>query len=145
MSQTEMGEALGGVKQGAYSNYENDTRPVPEGMLEKAKALYRDRMERDWPADQSITGAGGIPSAEAFGTPYVTPALPGEHAAQAWEILHEAARAGGADIMAMDVKAVGEILGAIADAVAMGRGEEARLRAVRRAEVILKAVGKAAP
>lgn len=78
------------------------------------------------------------------GATYVTNALP-EHVAEAWAILHEAARAANADLMAMDVPAVGEMLGAAAEAAAAGRGQEARQRAVRRAEVVLKAMGKALP
>lgn len=74
----------------------------------------------------------------------VTGALP-EHIAEAWAIVHEAARSGGADIMALDVAAVGEILSTAAEVAAAGRGEEARQRAVRKAETILKAMGRDAP
>lgn len=69
----------------------------------------------------------------------VTAALP-EHISEAWSILHEAATAAEADLMRLDVAAVGEMLGAAAEAIAQGRGGEVRARAVRRAEVVLRAM-----
>jgi len=67
---------------------------------------------------------------------------PGEYAAEAFLIVAEAARAGGAPLDSLDPKAVAEIVGSIADAVAQGRGEEARMRLVRKAETILQAMKK---
>jgi transcriptional regulator with XRE-family HTH domain len=136
-----------GVKGSTWSYAETEGKGISSKILDALRKgeppAGRTRVSLTW----LMEGLGEMleeGNAADLAPAYVTPTLPGEHAAQAWEILHEAARAGGADIMAMDVKAVGEILGAIADAVATGRGEEARLRAVRRAETILRAMGKAA-
>lgn len=148
LSQAEMGGLLG-VGQSAYQRWEaTPSSPAGRDGLEKAKDIYKKQTKKEWvsPGLGYFQHPGHNPKqADPAHETKVTPELPGVHAATAWRILHEAARAGGADLMAMDVEAVAEILGSIADAVAAGRGDEARLRLVRRAEVLLRAIGKAAP
>lgn len=141
LGQREMGVLMGVEDDNAQSAWQrwesNPEKPSAKKALEKAKEIYRQKTGHAW--------APGPLEVRELSAPYIAAPLPGEYTANAWTILHEAARAGGADLMAMDVEAVGEILGSIADAVAAGRGEEARLRLVRRAEVMLKAMGRAAP
>lgn len=160
-SQKKMGELLGvdaESAQSAWQRWESDPgKPSARKALEKAKELFQTEKGVPWTGrrdavapistialklQQQGTPVDMITLREAQAA-YVTPVLP-EHIAAAWSIVHEAAMAGGADIMRLDVPAVGEILGAAAEAVAAGRGEEARQRAVRRAEVVLKALGRQA-
>jgi transcriptional regulator with XRE-family HTH domain len=127
------GEKLG-VNKATLSRYENgDTEPTVS-FLQQMVDVYGEVAATILPGSELREKGAG----------YVTGALP-EHIAEAWSILHEAARAADADLMAMDVQAVGEMLGAAAEAAGQGRGAEARLRAVRRAETILRAMGKGRP
>lgn len=135
---TEFYKALGS-SQPTGSRYESGDTEPDLSFLNKLLEVFGDE------ARPLMPGWGKVAPSLAEPSPgYVTGVLP-EHVSVAWAILHEAVERAGADIMRLDVAAVGEMLGAAAEAVAQGRGEEARLRAVRRAEVVLRAMGKAAP
>lgn len=118
----------------SYNRYERGEADPPYEFLSKLIEKCGDAARPLMPGWELVS-----PGVAESATPYVTGVLP-EHISEAWAILHEAARAANADVMAMDVAAVGEMIGAAAEAVAQGRGAEARMRAVRRAEVVLRAM-----
>ncbi len=90
LSQAEMGEALGGVKQGAYSNYENETRPLPAGMLEKAMAHFKKETGKTW------AGAADKTPESAQAAPFykVTQGFPEKEIVKATELVIELMGAG---------------------------------------------------
>lgn len=140
VTQAELAKSVGiEGQQGRISKWLNGQEGIsPEFRTKLREAGYTG----PWPEDPSSIRDGGMVG--EVPASYVTGVSP-ESISEAWAILHEAARAANADLMAMDVPAVGEMLGAAAEAVATGRGPEARQRAVRRAEVVLRAMGKRAP
>lgn len=106
MSQSEMGQALGGVKQGAYSNYENDTRPLPAGMLAKAKDLFRERNGAEW---------GGAPAFPA----HATPGFPEKQIVRATELSYKILGA-----LTLTPTKMGWLIATIAEMLVRGRAEE---------------------
>lgn len=132
-SQQVLSAELGYEKWQTYAAQERGDNPLPVDIKDRLRKKYK--YDGDWPDEMEAISVFEEPPS------YETRVLP-HHIAEAWAIVHEAAMAGGADIMLLDIPAVGEILSSAAEAVAAGRGEEARLRAVRKAETLFRALGK---
>lgn len=148
-TQAEFGKLLGAGGQSTYHRWENE--PDSGAGLEalaRAKAFYREIKGKAWAPPVVGVGASktGDDLAEASGRLYTIKPRPlADCIPEAWAIIHEVARAGGADLMAMDVKGVGEILAVVAEVIAAGRGEEARQRGIQRAGNLLRVMARPAP
>ena len=132
LSQEQLGRKLGlGDKWKTYQSYESGRTEPPQSIKDKLRKM---EFQGPWPYEE---GSALVTVAEPA-VPYLRDYNPGEYAAEAYAIVAEAARAGGADLAQLDQDLVKAAIAATADAVAQGRGEEARLRLVRRAEALLQ-------
>jgi transcriptional regulator with XRE-family HTH domain len=143
LNQEEMGKALG-VGQSGYQRWESaPDSPSAREALEKAKALYKRQMKKEWVSRAPLLT--NLQSVSEAPQQNVSRMLPW-HIEEAWVIVHEAATAGRVDVMgAEDQREIGEVIAMIAAVLASGSDSEGRTRLVRMAERILLAQRKPPP
>lgn len=128
-SQREFARKMG-VAQNTVSQWMNGKSRIKGEMEKKIRALgYDGPLPHEGNIGETVS---------ELSTPYVRDYNPGEYAAEAYAIVAEAARAGGAQLEQLDQDLVRAAIAATADAVAQGRGDEIRQLLVRRAETLLQ-------